>query len=288
MMADNDLSDNYNAQNQLNTGSVYGGYTHVGNIIYNTDTYRNIELQNISHAILEVNRANPSQTLQEICTTINLKVKENNVELPFCFPEGFNNWIKENKILLYGVSGCGKSRSMIEILKDKVEDFRNVYVIHLRNSSTKQAKHTESLESLIKRIRNDDIVIWDNFPEGLFNEIISFGILEIITKNVQNMIVSLNPYYILRYEDVITKIPELQVYKIKYAKESITEILELYGLKIQSFQEIYDRFIKHDLQQISETLWLKEPTPSCIGLYYQQFLKAINAKTININETAAS
>src|SRR5688500_14413803 len=87
----------------------------------------------ISYTIIKFNESNIDNIIDEIATTINVKLYDNHNYILFVAPIGFENWKSEDKLLLYGTSGCGKSRNVIEIVKGDLNSIRNIYIINSKN-----------------------------------------------------------------------------------------------------------------------------------------------------------
>ncbi len=55
-----------------------------------------------------------------------------------------------------------------------------------------------------------------------------------------------------------------------------------YGTNIQLYKEMYNDYIKNDLNLISKTLWQKEPTPLTILEYYSELGSRIKSQSKDI------
>lgn len=78
----------------------------------------------VNYTVLQVNRINPEYTLTKLASVINLKLKEEDTgTISFVPPKDYNEWKYSNKLFIYGVNGCGKSRTLYEIIKEKLLNY---------------------------------------------------------------------------------------------------------------------------------------------------------------------
>jgi SpoVK/Ycf46/Vps4 family AAA+-type ATPase len=95
--------------------------------------YYGYQEQKISYIVLEVDKTNHyNNTFQQIASTINVNLYEKEQEvLPFIHPKDFDSWKDQKKLLLYGVWGCGKSRTILELLRDQgsIARYQNIYIL---------------------------------------------------------------------------------------------------------------------------------------------------------------
>jgi ABC-type uncharacterized transport system fused permease/ATPase subunit len=77
----------------------------------------------VSFATLTIDNSNNNEIAKKIATTINVQLSatEGGQYLPFAAPKDFENAIRQDKLFIQGASGCGKSRAIFEIIKDKME-----------------------------------------------------------------------------------------------------------------------------------------------------------------------
>src|SRR6476661_4253116 len=81
--------------------------------------------------------------LQKLATAINVRMSLQGTgddgsghTFPLVQPKNFAKIINlTDKLFIYGPSGVGKSRSIIEIISQNVEDFGNIYIINPRNAT---------------------------------------------------------------------------------------------------------------------------------------------------------
>jgi hypothetical protein len=277
-------------------GDVIGvGVSGSGNIIgKNITVYQqSIDSARIPYNIIEVNSSNTMQSLQQLATYINLKLYEKNQELiPFIPPNEYEKWKETDKLLLYGRSGSGKSRTMFEIIKDKIPKFDHVYVISPHNLA--ESVHDEtSISNLVSKMGENDIIIWDNFPDGFLQGEINVDhgleILMAVTR-VKHLIVSINPVKLELYKKHLWKLYEhLTFHEVIFNLQSLQNVVKSYGENISRFNAIYKESIEKHLHDISEILVKKEPTPLAVLHYYEKILNSIESnelKTINNNNFA--
>src|SRR5215210_7366800 len=78
----------------------------------------------VSYTILRaVNQRNRDEILQKIVTAINVQLAlENSQSIPFISSNGFDTVKLQDKLFIHGLSGCGKSRCIYELAKDRLDD----------------------------------------------------------------------------------------------------------------------------------------------------------------------
>jgi ABC-type uncharacterized transport system fused permease/ATPase subunit len=77
-----------------------------------------------SFTTLTIDHSNNNEIIKKIATIINVQLSTTEGGrnlLPFASPKAFEKAIRQDKLFIYGASGCGKSRAMFEIIKDKME-----------------------------------------------------------------------------------------------------------------------------------------------------------------------
>ena len=131
-----------------------------------------------------------TETVQKVATVINVQFsEESSNQLPFVPFKEFENLLREEKVFLFGPSGCGKSRTIIELLRSKNASYDRIFVINPSNPARLDSGR-ENILTLSEQFGGNDVVIWDNFPEGLVKRDLenAFGALEIInSRSVQNL-----------------------------------------------------------------------------------------------------
>jgi class 3 adenylate cyclase len=249
---------------------------------------------------LEYDKRSIDELIQKIATSINvqLALEQESQKIPFIPFNGFDDVQHDDKLFLYGPSGCGKSRGIFEIIKrtiteekEKVKEIKSIYIINprhtLENESIKRAKFYE----LVKKFNDNDIVIWDNFPDGLVKKDLDSAqnVLKIISsKNVESLIVTLKPKYLEMFRDIAAKTPEIYKREISYDKQKIKNILKSYGTGIASFKELYEKYIANDLDKIAKILWQKEPTPLTVLDYYKELSSNNRVSPVTQSENESS
>jgi hypothetical protein len=183
----------------------------------------------VSFATLTIDRSNYSQIIQKIATIINVRLSteaEQNL-LPFVPPKTFENAVRQDKLFIHGASGCGKSRVIFEIMKNKIQGTEKIFFINPRQF-TAEVSGRISLTELINRFTEKDIVIWDNFPDDLMKKDLdnSRKALDMISsKDVKSLMIALKPKYLEMYRFISREVPELHLYEIVYDKSHIENIL---------------------------------------------------------------
>src|SRR5919106_1141044 len=125
----------------------------------------------VSFSTLTIDRSNYSQIIQKIPTIINVQLSTaagHNL-LPFVTPKTFENAIRQDKLFIHGASGCGKSRAIFEIIKNKIQGTEKIYFINPRQTIAEVSGRI-SLTELVNRFIEKDIIIWDNFPDDLLKK----------------------------------------------------------------------------------------------------------------------
>ena len=123
----------------------------------------------VSYTILRsINKINRSDILQNIIAAINVQLTlENGQSIPLISSNGFDTVKLQDKLYIYGASGCGKSRCIYELIKgDKLNDVENIFIINPRQTIGEESGRV-SIHELATRLSQKDIVIWDNFPDDL-------------------------------------------------------------------------------------------------------------------------
>lgn len=100
-----------------------------GNIIIN----QILKTQQVSYSKIEVKRKNTESILRQIIISlaINININVDQENVPFIPPDKFDSWNNENKLFLYGKGGCGKSRSILSIIEEKLSksNFQTIYIL---------------------------------------------------------------------------------------------------------------------------------------------------------------
>ena len=231
----------------------------------------------VSYTILRaINQRNRTEILQKIVAAINVQLAlENSQSIPLISSNGFDNVKFQDKLFIYGPSGCGKSRCIYELVKDKLNDVENIFIINPRQTIGEESGRI-SIHELVNRLNQNDIVIWDNFPDDLLKRDVESAckVLEMISaKDVTNLLVALKPKYLEVYRGITRKVPELYDYGIAYDKEKIGSMITLYGKNIIQFTEVYERYVLPNINQISTILWQREPLPITILAYYRELVR---------------
>ena len=234
----------------------------------------------VSYAVLsvELGTANVEELLQKIADTINVQLTLEGEHLPFVPFNGFHRIKREDKVLLYGRSGCGKSRGMFEIIREKIGRYKRVYIINPRNPVAKESGRT-NLFWLAEKFGKEDLVLWDDFPDDLVMRDMGAAVKAlqtISTRNVRNLIVALKPRYLEMYSklyrNIYESVPELSPNEVTFNLDNFGQILVQYGATIEEFRGLYNHEIARNIDVISKILWQKDPIPITILAFYKELL----------------
>src|SRR5215467_8103143 len=195
--------------------------------------------------------------------------------LPFVFPNDFDNVKDRDNLFIYGPSGCGKSRTIVEIIS-KLSDaggFQKVYVVNPRNAIGVESGMI-SLYGLVNKLGENDVVIWDNFPDGMIQRDTASAtrVLEIVSsRRTMKLLIALKPSYLESYTELVTSImPDFSAYYVKYDRGKIRNILKSYGTSSSTqYRMLYENYITHEMDATSQILWQKDPTPLTVLDYYK-------------------
>jgi hypothetical protein len=239
------------------------------------------ELIEISYLVLEApNRESsyPHDTLiQKIASMINVQTMLNNEEIPFIPFNGYESVEDKKKIFLYGRSGCGKSRAMLELIRDALStsSYDKIYIINPRNNAGQGSANT-SLRNLITKITHRDLVLWDNFPDPLIRRDFETALraLEVVSSRETGCsIISLKPEYLEPYRGIGSFLHEFYGMELTYDKEKIMEMIRSRGSTMNQFKNLYHNHVESRLDDISKTLWKKEPFPTAVLGFYVELQK---------------
>jgi hypothetical protein len=222
---------------------------------------------------------NSDDIFQKIATLVNVQLAaEGSESLPFVPFSNFNSTKYSDKLLLYGPSGCSKSRAMFELVKENLDNFKKIYFINPRNAIGNESGRIKLLD-LIGKLEEDDGVVWDNFPDDLVKRDLdnARSVLEIVgSRNVKRFLVAIKPKYLEIYRDLLHNgIPEFYTCEVSFDKEQIKSIIKTYGTEIAQFSQTYRKYIEKDIDKISRILWQKEPAPLTILDYYKELTNKI-------------
>ena len=218
------------------------------------------------------------ETVQKIATAINVQFsEESSNQLPFVPFKEFENLLREEKVFLFGPSGCGKSRTIIELLRSKNASYDRIFVINPSNPARLDSGR-ENISTLSEQFGGNDLVIWDNFPEGLVKRDLenAFGALEIInSRSVQNLYIALKPTYLEMYRGLTMGIPDIYTHEITLDLETMKALIRAYGRDVEQYSEIFEKYVSANIDTIARILWQKQPLSLTIVQYY----KALVGKT---------
>jgi hypothetical protein len=227
--------------------------------------------------------ASIQSSLDSIHAAINVQMEtraeSGQSDIPFVPFNNFDTASAEPKTLLFGPSGSGKSRSLVELLRHKISSVTRLYIINPSNASSPLFNGAKAevitLDKLVSIVNSNDGIIWDNFPDDLAHTELEYGlnVLAVLASKADSrfMIITLKPQFLEVFANAIRRqIPSLYSCEIKYSKEIITEIIKKYGQENPDFRNIYLHYIKNDLNKIAAILWEKEPIPLTVIDYYKE------------------
>ncbi|HEY6884510.1 MAG TPA: hypothetical protein VI278_10770, partial [Nitrososphaeraceae archaeon] len=230
----------------------------------------------VSYAVLSVLPDNAHDVLEKFATTINVQLSSQpDEQFPFIPFNGFDKTKEATKSFLYGSSGCGKSRGIYELVKERITNLANIFIINPRHTTGVNESGRTTLGELFTRFNEEDAVVWDNFPEDMPKTdlgTVTKVLEELSSKNVKTLLIGLRPKYLEVYRDMPNKILELYVQEINYEKENFKSIIKFYGDNVRQFKQIYKMYIINNIDKISKILWHKEPTPLTILDYYKELI----------------
>jgi hypothetical protein len=250
----------------------------------------------VSYAVFSVDPANSNieELLQKIAAIINVQLTFEREHLPFVPFNGFDRARREDKVLLYGRSGCGKSRGMYEIFREKVGHCKTIYIINPRNPVANESGRT-NLVLLAEKFGQEDLVLWDNFPDDLVKRDLGTAIkaLQMIsTRNTRNLVVTLKPRYLEMYSklyhNIYESVPELSPHEVTFNVDNFGQILVQYGATVKQFRGLYDLEIAKNTHLISKILWQKDPIPITILAFYKELLSRQRAELSSSSSSSSS
>ncbi len=243
---------------------------------------KSIEPYEVSFAEIRSDEKWP-ETVQKVATAINVQFTESSNQLPFVPFKEFEILLREEKIFLFGPSGCGKSRTIIELLRSKKGSYDRIFVINPSNPAGLDSCR-ESIPRLSQKFGRKDLVIWDNFPEGLVKRDLqnAFGALEIVnSRSVQNLYISLKPTYLEMYRGLTIGIPDIYTHEITCDLTTMKALIRAYGTHVERYREVFEKYISPNIDTIARVLWQKQPLSLTVVDYY----KALVDKVTNYSQT---
>ena len=229
-----------------------------------------------------------TETIQKVATAINVQFTEGSSsnQLPFVPFKDFQNLLREEKVFLFGPSGCGKSRTIIELLRGRKGNYDNIFVINPSNPAGLDSSR-ENISVLSQQFSTKDLVIWDNFPEGLVKRDLenAFGAVEIlISRSVQNLYIALKPSYLEMYRGLTMSIPDIYTHEIRLDLATMKTLIKAYGREVERYRDIFETYMSPNIDVISRILWQKQPLSLTVVDYY----KALACRATDRSQAAAT
>jgi hypothetical protein len=214
-----------------------------------------------------------TDTIEKVATAINVQFTEESSsnQLPFVPFKEFQNLLREEKVFLFGPSGCGKSRTIMELLRSKKGSYDRIFVINPSNPAGLDSSR-ESISTLSQQFGRNDLVIWDNFPEGLVKRDLqnAFGALEIVNaRSVQNLYISLKPTYLEMYRGLTMSIPDIYTHEIIWDLATMKALIKAYGREVEQYRDVFEKYVSPNIDIISRVLWQKQPLSLTVVDYYK-------------------
>ncbi len=266
-----------------------------------------IESSDVSVAEIQCDKG-WKQTVQKIATAINVQFTESSrQDLPFVPFKEFQSLLREQKVFLFGPSGCGKSRTIIELIQNngRYNDHNNrdkngsnnndnrgnnnyekIFVISPSNPAGLET-HRREISLLSMQFGLNDLVIWDNFPEGLVKRDLqsAFSTLEILnSRPLRNLYIALKPSYLEIYRGLTLAIPDIYPYEVSCDLGTMKTLLITYGKEVHEYKEIFEKYASKDSDRISRILWQKQPLYLTVVDFYKALLAKEIATTVSIKQ----
>lgn len=237
----------------------------------------------VSYTILRVNQENFAEILHQVAVVINLQLTVDGYEIPFVSHTDFDKIKNERRLFLFGASGCGKSRTVFEIIQTRGKEIKNIYIINPRSTGGNESGRRD-LATLISSCGDDDLIVWDNFPDGMAkndpdNVKKALGIA--CSNNAPRLLLALRPRYLEIYRDIASSRDVICSQEISYTYDKIRNVLNRYGIEIQQFNELYNDYVIKNEEKVAKILWQKEPLPLAILDYF----KELRNKKTNLEES---
>jgi hypothetical protein len=216
-----------------------------------------------------------TETVQKVATAINVQFTESSAQLPFVASKEFLILLREEKVFLFGPSGCGKSRTIIELLRNKKESYDRIFVINPSNAAGLDSSR-ENISGLSQRFGRNDLVIWDNFPEGLVKRDLqnAFGAVEIVNAgSVQNLYIALKPTYLEMYRGLTMSIPDIYAHEITCDLPTMKALIKAYGRDVERYRDVFEKYVSPNIDIISRILWQKQPLSLTVVDYYKALVR---------------
>lgn len=242
---------------------------------------KTIEPYDVSFAKLQLDeRQNWADTVQKVATAINVQFTESAEQLPFVPSRQFEKLLREEKVFLFGPSGSGKSRTIIKLLRNKDTTYERIFVVNPSNPSGLDSGR-ENIAVLSQQFGRQDLVIWDNFPDGLIKRDLenAFGALEIVNASaVQNLYIALKPTYLEMYRGLTIGIPDIYTHEITCDLETMKLLIKEYG-RVEQYRDIFEKYVSANIDRIARILWQKQPLSLTVVDFYKALVEKDNRRS---------
>jgi hypothetical protein len=142
----------------------------------------------------------------------------------------------------------------------------------------------ESISTFSQQFSTNDLVIWDNFPDGLVKRNLenAFGAVEIVNaRSVQNLYIALKPTYLEMYRGLTIGIPDIYAHEITCDLATMKALIKAYGMQVEQYREVFKKYISSNVDTIAKVLWQKQP----LSLTVVDFYKAVLCKAADRSQT---
>jgi hypothetical protein len=227
------------------------------------------DLANVTYQLINVEFEEPGLINKIVSSAINVQLKISKDDIPFIPFDNFDRYKKTHNLIFSARSGYGKSRALLELIGERTNDYKKIYLINPRG--THQSEKTNLKKFVENTITEDDVIVWDNFPNQLITRSPRDAekILQMVTSSkAKDTLITIHPDYYDLYGNISNNIPILTRVEISYNQDRIIEMLSKYGRSISSYNSIYLDYVKNDERKIGELLWQKEPAPITLLDYY--------------------
>ena len=156
--------------------------------------------------------------------------------------------------------------------------YEKIFVINPSNPAGLNS-HRRDISLLSLQFGQDDLVVWDNFPEGLVKRDLqsAFSALEILnSRQLRNLYIALKPSYLEIYRGLTLDIPDIYPHEVSCDLGTMKTLLKTYGKEVPEYRNIFEKYVSKDCDRISRVLWQKQP----LYLTIVDFYKALLAKEI--------
>jgi len=213
-----------------------------------------------------------ADTEARIVAAMNAQLELDGSKIPFVLPRDLaGKMMSCKKVVLYGASGCGKTRCLFEMLRSELP--RRIYIINPKGIP-EDAISRAHLVGILEECSNEDdnAIVWDNFPEGLEQQSTE-GVklaIKMLGSFGKRVYVTLSPRQFGKDGLGTVTFPGLKVLCLKHRPADINKFLSSFGSQIPCIRQVFLGSVKPALGEISSILWKLEPTPHVVLDYLRE------------------